>query len=96
MILSLSEAKEFLRIEQDYTEEDNFVSSLITAAEKYVHNATGKTFDNTNKLAVLAVQLLVSHWYDNRQINSASNMSKLSFSLDSILRQLNYCESDEA
>lgn len=92
MILSLNEAKQFLRLEQDYTEEDNFINSLIIAAESYIINATGKTFDNTNKLAVLAAQLLISNWYDNRAITVSSNQSKLSFSLDHIMTQLSYCE----
>lgn len=94
MILSLDETKQFLKIEQDFIEEDNFINSLIIAAESYIINATGKTFDSSNKLAVLAAQLLVSNWYDNRAITTNSNQSKLSLSLDCIITQLTYCGDD--
>jgi uncharacterized phage protein (predicted DNA packaging) len=93
-ILTLNEAKEFLKI--DYIDEDNFLESTIIAAETYLQNATGKVFDNSNELAKLAVKLLVSNWYSNREIDSLNkNASKLSFSLDCILTQLRYCEGVE-
>ena len=94
MIITLDEAKQFLRLETDFTDEDEFINSLIMAAEQYIKNATGKAFDNTNQLAVLAVKLLISHWYDNRQIDTSNNVSKLNFSLDCILTQLTYCKSE--
>lgn len=92
MIISLNEAKEFLRIESDYIVEDNFITSLIAAAETYIKNATGKTFNNTNELAKLATKILLSHWYENRQIDANTSLSRISFSLDCILTQLTYCE----
>ena len=95
MIITLAEAKDFLKVEQDYTTEDNFINSLIIAAESYINNATGKTFVNTNELAKLAVKILMTHWYENRQIDAFTSVNKLSFSLDCILTQLSYCEEGE-
>lgn len=94
LILTLSEVKGFLRIEQDYTLEDTFLESLIESAEMYILNATDKTFDSTNELAKLAVKMLITHWYENRQVESYSNSNskKISFSLDCILTQLRFCE----
>jgi uncharacterized phage protein (predicted DNA packaging) len=89
MILTLNETKEFLRLEQDCTFEDTFITSLIISAESYIKNATGKTFDNTNELAKLAFKMLISHWYSHREIIGKAD--KLAYSLDSILFQLKYC-----
>lgn len=88
MILTLEEAKEYLKIEHD--EEDTLVQSLIIAAENYIKNATGIEFDDTNELAKLAIKLLVVNWYENREINT-DKANKLAFSLDVILTQLKYC-----
>ena len=92
MILTLDEVKEFLRIEIDYSDEDSFLNSLIMAAETYITNATGKIFDTSNELAKLATKILITHWYENRQIDSFTSVNKISFSLDCILTQLSYCE----
>jgi uncharacterized phage protein (predicted DNA packaging) len=88
MILTLDEAKDFLKIE--HNDEDTLIQGLIVAAENYIKNATGKEFDNTNELAKLAVKLLVVNWYENREINT-DKANKLAFSLDVILTQLKYC-----
>ena len=91
MILTLEEAKEYLKV--DDSVEDVLIQGLITAAENYITNATGKQFDSTNELAKLAVKLLVAHWYENRGI--IGDARKIKFSLDVILTQLKYCyESD--
>ncbi|MGB9813525.1 MAG: head-tail connector protein [Thermovenabulum sp.] len=90
MILTLEEAKKFLRVDDDA--EDVLIQGLITSAEEYIKNATGKTFDSANELAKLACKLLVAHWYENRGIDLAGiNTKKISFSLDVILTQLKYC-----
>ena len=92
MILNLYEAKEFLRIEEDFIDDDSLIISLITAAEKYVCNATGKTFDENNELAKLCIKMLVSHWFCNREV--VGKADKLAYSLNSILFQLQYCGGD--
>jgi uncharacterized phage protein (predicted DNA packaging) len=83
----LGEVKEYLRI--DGSEEDSFLVSLITAAKAYIKNATGKVIDEDNDLHRLAVNLLVSHWYENREVIGKAD--KLAFSLESILLQITYC-----
>jgi uncharacterized phage protein (predicted DNA packaging) len=85
--MDLDEIKVYLRI--DGSEEDNFLTSLISAANIYLKNATGYDVDETNDLHKLAVSLLVSHSYENRlPIGSGNN---LSFSLESIIMQMRYC-----
>lgn len=84
--LLLNEVKQYLRIELDWTEEDNLLSSFINAAKSYVKNATGKTVDATKEIHKLAIYLLVTHWYENREV--VGKADKLAFSLDSILMQI--------
>lgn len=87
MVISLVEAKEYLRI--DGNDEDTLINSLILTSEEYIKNATASDVDLTKELAKLASKLLVSHWYENREPTGKAD--KLSFSLQSIFVQLQYC-----
>lgn len=96
MILTLEEAKEYLRIEPDYIEEDALITGLVSAAEAYIKNATGNTFDGTNDIAKLVVKILVTHWYENRNAVVVGSVSKkLELTIDSLMLQLQYCYSPE-
>ena len=83
----LQEVKNFLRI--DGVEEDTFLISLISAAKIYIKNATGIIADETNDLHKLAINLLVSHSYENRL--PIGKDEKLAFSLESVILQIKYC-----
>lgn len=88
MIVSIDEAKKWLRV--DHNDEDNMIQMLIKAAEKYLKNATGNTFDSSNELAQLFCLVLVADWYENREmIGKVSD--KIRHTVDSILAQLSYC-----
>jgi uncharacterized phage protein (predicted DNA packaging) len=87
MIVSVDEVKEYLRI--DGAGEETFLSSLIFAAEAYIENATGVAADENNNLHRLAINLLVSHWYENREVLGKAD--KLAYGLESILLQIKYC-----
>jgi uncharacterized phage protein (predicted DNA packaging) len=88
--LNIEEIKEFLRI--DYSEEDIFIHGLQLAAEEYMSNA-GVNKDYNKELYKLAVKLLVSHWYENRTLETTGpNFHKVSFSLDTIITQLKYTQ----
>lgn len=88
--MDISELKEYLKV--DGTEDDALIKGLQSAAENYLTNA-GCIKDYNNDLYKLAVMLLVSHWYENRQIEQiGGNINKLSFSLQSIIAQLKYCQ----
>jgi len=82
----LEEVKEYLRI--DGTEEDLLLTSLISAAKQYVKTGTGCIVDEENDLHKLAINLLVTHWYENREVVGKANA--LSFSLQSIFLQMTY------
>jgi uncharacterized phage protein (predicted DNA packaging) len=83
--------KLYLHIEGN--DEDTFITALIEAAKEYLKNA-GVTVQS-GTLYDLALKLLVSHWYENREVETiGKNISKISFSLDTIIAQLKYCYED--
>ncbi|EQC1536948.1 head-tail connector protein [Clostridium botulinum] len=90
--MELNELKEYLRIEGE--DEDITLSSLLFAAKSYIKNGTGLEEDMIKnneilELYKLCLKLLISHWYENRAIETTGpNFHKLSFSMDSILIQL--------
>ncbi|AHM56405.1 hypothetical protein EAL2_c11070 [Peptoclostridium acidaminophilum DSM 3953] len=90
--MTLEELKNYLRV--DGTEEDALLGSIQIAAEKYLENA-GIAKDYTNDLYSIAVKLLVTHWYENRNAVVVGSISKnMEFSLSSIMAQLKYCGGD--
>lgn len=91
--MSIQEIKDYLRVDGDT--ENNLIQGLQLAAEQYLNN-TGVNKDYTNELYKLAVMLLVSHWYENRDVEKIGvSVNKLRFSLDSIITQLKYCQESE-
>ncbi|KOY66357.1 hypothetical protein AN649_08640 [Clostridium sporogenes] len=89
MIVTLEEIKQYLRIEPDCIEEDNFLELLGKSAEQYIKNSTGKKFDNKNELARLACLIFICDRYENR--GSADLTIKAQNALSYILTQLSYC-----
>ena len=88
MIITLEETKGYLRV--DGTEDDALITSLIDAAETYLYNATGNTFDGINSLAKLFCWVLVTDWYENREhVGRASD--KVRPIVESMLAQLSHC-----
>jgi uncharacterized phage protein (predicted DNA packaging) len=87
MIVTLEEAKAYLRIDSSY--DDLLISSLITASEEYLKNATGVEYDSSNELAKLFCLVLISDWYENREmVGKEDNVRQ---TIRSILMQLTYC-----
>lgn len=90
--MDLEELKLFLRI--DGEEEDSLVEGLKIGAEEYLTNA-GIKKDYTKELYKLAIKILISHWYENRAVETVGkNISKITFGLDTIIIQLKYTQGD--
>ncbi|AOY76914.1 head-tail connector protein [Clostridium formicaceticum] len=95
MILTLEEVKQFLKLD-DFDDEDAFIYTLISVAEQYLKNATGKDFDKKNEMAKLFCKVLISDWYENRTyIHEGKITERVRFTVQTILTQLQYCEGDE-
>ena len=85
--MELDELKLYLRV--DIEDDDTLIAALQKSAEVYLENA-GVIKDYSKELYKLAIKLLVSHWYENRDVQSEKAAAKLSFSLDTIITQLKY------
>ncbi|MGN7938505.1 head-tail connector protein [Metabacillus sp. 22489] len=86
MIIELKETKEWLRIDGD--DEDTTLKVLIGAAENYLKNATGHEFDQTYNQAKLFCFVLVTDWYENRELIGNKPSEKVRFTIQSMLTQL--------
>lgn len=85
--MEIEELKLFLRI--DSIEDDTLIQGLQFAAEEYMTNA-GVIKDYTKFLYILAIKILVGHWYENR--STVGKADKLAYSLDSMILQLKYTQ----
>lgn len=78
--LDLVFVKDYLKV--DYTDEDNFISAITVAAQSFTNTLLGfqvsqrwpNKADIPDELTV-ACLLLISQWYENRQINPAERMN---------------------
>ena len=76
MYIPLSLAKKHLNVEQDFTEDDEYIAGLIEAAEQAVRVHVNEDFDviaekNGGCLPTplfQAILLQVGNWYQNREI----------------------------
>ncbi len=97
MIVDLSLVKKYLRLEEDYTEEDEILQLLIDNAEGYIYN-TVENFNNTDtkqlNKAKLICMILVSDWYENRDLTFVGKgriSETVRYSIQSLITQLQYC-----
>lgn len=88
MIVTLEEAKNWLKVETD--EDDQLITMLIKAAEGYILNATGIEFDSTNEVAQTLCLLLVADWYEDRDITRSPG-ERVRYLMQSMVAQLQYC-----
>lgn len=91
MIVTLDEAKKWLRIDHD--EDDITIEMLIGVSEDYLKESTGITYDSTKASARLFCLILITDWYENRVFENNSKLmisDRVRFSVRSILMQLTY------
>lgn len=88
--MELITIKEYLRVDND--DENSLITSLQKAAEEYLLNA-GIKKDYTRELYKLAILMLISHWYENRNIVIVGTISKeVEMSIGTIMLQLKYTQ----
>lgn len=93
MTVDINLIKKYLRIDDGYTEEDDLIQMMINNALTYIQNA-GVVIDETNinqvALAQLVVAILVSDWYENRNLTTTTS-EKIRDIVSSMINQLKYC-----
>ena len=99
--MTLDDVKLYLRV--DTSDDDALIQSLITAAETYIKQQTGKTKKivgaeetdiSTDDLYNLCVKLLVAHWYENRGVETGGGrvaVTKISHSVDALVNHIAMC-----
>lgn len=80
--------KNYLRIDDDITEDDEQLQALILAAHDYITNSTGKQYDETEPVMQLATKLLVNHWYNDRTLVSKGTVTEYSHGLSAIMTHI--------
>ncbi|MNC00058.1 Phage gp6-like head-tail connector protein [compost metagenome] len=86
----LDDLKQYLRLDEEDTEEDSFLGFLINTAKNYIKNATGKEVDEDNPRHKLAVMLFCSHQYENRNPVVSTSTKTLEYSLQSLITQIEW------
>jgi uncharacterized phage protein (predicted DNA packaging) len=80
----LEEVKFYLRVDGD--EEDASIQSLIDASKEYLRNTD--VVERDSNLYRLAIKMLVSHWYENREIVGKDR--EIPYGFKAIVTQLRY------
>lgn len=80
----LENVKEYLRVDGDH--DDKTLGLLIDSAKEYLLNAGAKEQDS--KTYTLAIIMLVTHWYENREQVVGQTANNLTLGLQSIILQL--------
>lgn len=93
MAVTLEQVKNYLKVDEDIKDDDELISSLISAAVDYVEKTTGKRADGS-QLCELCVKQLVAHWYENRAVYSSKPgaINVLPHTVTALLTHIAQCE----
>jgi uncharacterized phage protein (predicted DNA packaging) len=86
-MITLEEAKVYLKVESNVTEDDDLISALILAAAEYISKATGKA-DEGSKIYDLCEKILVAHWYENRGTATTANIIEMPHAVQAMLTHI--------
>lgn len=96
--MTLAELKLYLRV--DGSDEDAELTALLSAATGYIQRMTGKTHAvaggvesdiNTDELYNLCAKLLCAHWYENRGVEIAGSLTRITHSVDALVAHIAMC-----
>ena len=88
-MVMLADLKEYLKIDQDITDDDSLISSLADAAISYLEQTTGKAYNDDSSLMHMAVCQLVLLWYENRTpFTTKTNVNDIPNSLNAIIKHI--------
>ncbi|WP_252242890.1 head-tail connector protein [Clostridium sp. ZS2] len=83
--MDLQQVKQFLRI--DFDDDDSYIILLIDVAKEYIIGAVGK-YDETSARYKLLLLNIVSTLYENREYTIDKTNEKVTYTLKSIILQL--------
>lgn len=86
----LEKVKLFLRVEAEYTEEDELIKGFIDEAKEYCFNAIGFVPEEENPIFARFIMLYVANAYDNREL-AGNSYEKTNYNFAPLLVQLKYC-----
>lgn len=84
--MTLDEIKMFLRIDEDT--EDELLTGLMLAAEEYLLGA-GIEKDYTKEVYKLTVKMLITNWYENRNMTD-KKLQEIPYGIKSLIVQQQY------
>lgn len=102
--MTLAELKLYLKV--DGADDDALITSLLSAATSYIDKQTGKTqvktsvdasgtpvyaAISTSELYNTCVKLMVAHWYENRGVEIAGNLTRITHSVDALIQHIAMC-----
>lgn len=97
-MLTLQEAKLYLRIDESYTEEDTEIEQYIIVADEYLRDGISNYDDKLlNKRFVTKVKMLqkmiVQYFYDERYMIGDNNTGRnFTYPIQSMMKQMEYGE----
>jgi uncharacterized phage protein (predicted DNA packaging) len=92
----LKNIKNYLRVDDDITSDDEILQELITASKSYISRSTGKKFVDNDSVMQMLVKLLVSHWYTNRNaMNGKQNSAEIPHTITTMLNHIEISPSYE-
>lgn len=88
-MITTQRLKYHLKIDESDSQEDVYLQLLLDAAAQYIEDLTGIANDvDAPPQFEVALLLLVSHWYVNREAVSEVNTVKVPYGFQSILHSL--------
>lgn len=86
----------------DFSDDDQYLTHLLEAAETYVCTATGRTSDEllamgNGKLPAMilhAILLIAGHWYNQREAVSGVQMAEVPYTLQALIKPYRKLVSD--
>lgn len=87
-MVTVADVKLYLRMDEDIDEDDNLLERLLTAAQTFIEQATGRAYDDS-EVYNLAVMNLTAHWYENRtNYSTKTKVNDLPLTINSLIRHL--------
>ena len=92
----LTQVKNYLRIDDDITSDDEILNELINASKAYISRSTGKKFIDNDAVMQMLVKMLVSHWYTYRNaMHGKANAAEIPHTITTILNHIEISSSYE-